>query len=337
MAAISASIERVANESNFSGVVRIALSGSLLFEGVWGLADRAHKIPNSIETQFGIASAVKGFTALAVMSLVTDGALTLGSSVRDILGDELKDIDPAVTVGHLLSHTSGIGDYLDEGTVSDVSDYVMPVPVHELATTKDYLAALRGHPMKFTPGERFEYCNGGYVVLALVIEAVTGSTFHEVVAERVFVPAGMSSTAFLRMDELPGAAALGYLATDGLRTNQLHLPVRGSGDGGAYSTIDDLSRFWAALFTDKILPAAVVTEMTRPRHDVPTESKRYGLGFWLRQDRPTVMLEGYDAGVSFRSAYDPGSEFLYTVISNTSDGAWPLVKQLDERLPDLVA
>jgi hypothetical protein len=76
--------------------------------------------------------------------------------------------------------------------------------------------------------------------------------------------------------------------------------------------------------------------MTRPHIDAPTDSLRYGLGFWIRNDRVTTMLTGSDAGVSFRSAYDPESEFLYTIISNESNGAWPVVELLDETLPRLV-
>ena len=336
MRALSTSIERVVDETAFSGVVHVSRRGRVLFERAWGLADRSHGIENTLDSQFGIASAVKGFTALTVMSLVADGSLSLDASVRGILGDELELIDPAVTVGHLLAHTSGIGDYLDESSLGDIDDYVLQVPVHQLLSTTDYLAVLRGHPMQFPPGERFEYCNGGYVVLALVVEAVAASSFHDEVAARVFVPAGMSATAFLRSDRLPGSAAIGYVqGDDGWKTNQFHLPIRGSGDGGAYSTIGDLCKFWPALFAGGILDRRLVDEMVRAHNNDPSESRRYGLGFWLRADRDTVMLEGYDPGVSFRSAFDPSGELLYTVISNTSDGAWPLVKVLDEMLPEL--
>ena len=329
-------IERLANEGDFSGVVHLSRRGDPLFERAWGLADRAHGIANTIDTQFGIASGVKGFTALTVMALIADGSLSLDSSVRGLLGDALELINPAVTVGHLLAHTSGIGDYLDEEVMTEIDEYVMVIPVHQLADTKDFITVLRGHPMKSVPGERFEYCNGGFVVLALVVEAVTGRGFPEMVAEKVFEPAGMTATAFLRSDQLPGSAAIGYLpAEDGWRTNQLHLPVRGSGDGGAYSTVGDVATFWHALFAGAIVPPPVLEEMVRPHNDVPSESKRYGLGFWLRADRDTVMLEGYDAGVSFRSAYDSAEELLYTVISNTSEGAWPIVKLLDELLLEL--
>jgi CubicO group peptidase (beta-lactamase class C family) len=335
--ALQVSVDRIVSTTGFSGVVHVSRGGAILCERADGMADRAHGVSNTPTTAFGIASGTKGFTALAIMSLVADGSLALDTPVRSVLDDELELIDEAVTVGHLLAHTSGIGDYLDEATLGHIDDYVLPVPVHRLATTTDYLAVLRGHPAKFKAGGRFEYCNGGFVVLALIAEIVSKLSFHDLVDERVFAPAGMTATAFLRSDELPGSAAIGYLPTEGgWRTNQLHLPVRGSGDGGAYSTVGDLAAFWPALFEGRIVPRRLVDEMVRPHNDVPAESKRYGLGFWIRPDRATVMLEGNDAGVSFRSAFDPASELLYTVMSNTSAGAWPLVKLLDDLLPDLV-
>jgi CubicO group peptidase (beta-lactamase class C family) len=238
-----------------------------------------------------------------------------------------------VTVEHLLSHRSGIGDYLDEEAALDVADYLMPVPVHELATTEQYLAVLDGHETKFAPGERFAYCNGGYVVLALVAERTSGIPFHELVHRRVCEPAGMVDSTFLRSDELPGRAAVGYLTVDGAsRTNVFHLPVRGSGDGGMYSTVADVSAFWRAFFAGRIVSANWVAELTRPRSEVPRASRRYGLGFWLAESGDTVMLEGCDAGVSFRSVHDPVRRVTHTVISNTTDGAWPISRLLAERL-----
>ena len=334
--ALQVSVERVVRETGFSGVVHLSRRGELLYERASGLADRARGVANTPTTRFGIASGTKGFTALTIMSLVAEGSLAPDTSVRTVLGDELGVIDAGVTVGHLLAHTSGIGDYLDESAVEDIDSYTLPIPVHQLASTSDYLTVLRGHPQRFEPGERFEYCNSGFVVLALIAETVSSSSFYDLVAERVFVPAGMAATGFPRSDELSGSAAIGYRRTeDGWQTNKLHLPVRGSGDGGAYSTIGDIAAFWPALFAGRIVPPPLVDEMVRPRNDVPTESKRYGLGFWIRPDRATVMLEGSDAGVSFRSAYDPTSQLLYTVMSNTAAGAWPLVKLLDGLLPDL--
>ena len=216
----------------------------------------------------------------------------------------------------------------------EITDYVLPVPVHRLVDTEDYVAVLGGYPTKFAADERFSYCNGGFVVLALLAERASGVPFHELVAQRVCEPAGMSDTAFLRSDELPGGTALGYLAADGLRTNVLHLPVRGSGDGGIYTTAADVRAFWEALFAGRIVAREWVAEMTRPRSDSDEDGddRRYGLGFWLHGTTDAVMLEGYDAGVSFRSLHEPVAGVTATVISNWSNGAWPLVPLLEKSL-----
>jgi CubicO group peptidase (beta-lactamase class C family) len=249
-----------------------------------------------------------------------------------VLGSDLPLIRDDVTVEHLLAHRSGIGDYLDEEVDDDFTEYLLPVPVHELATTEDYLRVLDGHSTKFEPDERFSYCNGGYVVLALIAERMCGVPFHDLVRERVCAPAAMGDTEFLRSDELPGRAAVGYIGAEGLRTNVLHLPVRGSGDGGIYSTAADFSAFWRALFAGAIVSRARVAEMTRPRSDAPDDSKRYGLGFWLDASGSVSMLEGADAGVSFWTAHDPSTSKTATVISNTTDGAWPIAKLLKRSL-----
>ena len=324
-------IDSLAEETHFSGAARVDRSGKMDISTAYGLADRAHGIANTIDTRFAIASAAKGFTALTVVSLIEEGALELATPARSVLGDDLPLIADDVTVEHLLSHRSGIGDYLDEDAGHAIADYVMPVPVHELATTEEYVPALGGFPTVFGAGERFAYNNGGFVVLALIAERTSGVPFHELVLQCVCSPAGMTETAFLRSDELPGDAALGYLG-DGPRTNVLHLPVRGTGDGGIYSTTADISTFWSALFAGRIVSPGWVSEMTRPRSDAPANKARYGLGFWLHATTGVVMLEGYDAGVSFRSVHDPSSATTHTVISNTSEGAWPLTSLLDELL-----
>ncbi|HEY7273195.1 MAG TPA: serine hydrolase domain-containing protein [Actinoplanes sp.] len=326
-------VDAIAEENRFAGVVSVDRGGEIEFLRAYGFAHRAYQIPNTVDTRFGIASGTKGMTALAVVSLVEQDALRLSTTARSVLGPDLPLIGDDVTIEDLLAHRSGIGDYFDEEAAHDITDYVMTVPVHELATTEQYLAVLDGHPAKFAAGERFSYCNGGYVVLALIAERVSGVPFHELVRHRVCVPAGMRDTDFLRSDELPDRTAVGYLPIDGVsRTNVFHLPVRGSGDGGIYSTAPDMSRFWRSLFAGAIVPSEWVAEMVRPRSDVPSESRRYGLGFWLHRSSDTVMLTGSDAGVSFRSVHDPRSALTHTVISNTSDGAWPIIQRLGQLL-----
>ena len=323
-------VDSLAAEEGFSGVVRVDRGDAVEFAAAYGLADRAHGIANTVETQFATASAAKSLTALAVASLVEDGVLGLQTTARSVLGDDLPLIRDDVTIEHLLGHRSGIGDYMDEDSDLDFTDYLMPVPVHELATTEQYLAVLDGHETKFEPGERFSYCNGGYVVLALIAERASRVPYHDLVRARVTEPAGMHDTEFLRSDELPGRAAIGYLTSDAPRTNVFHLPVRGNGDGGIYSTVADFASFWPALFAGRIVPADVVAELVRPRSEAGW--RRYGLGFWLHESSEVVMVEGSDTGVSFRSVHDPGRALTHTVISNTTDGAWPIGRLLAQSL-----
>ena len=332
MQSLQDAVDEAAERTGFSGVVRVDRAGETELSAAYGFADRAHGIRNTVETLFATASGTKGLTALAVMSLVERGTLELGTTARSLLGDDLPLVGDDVTIEHLLAHRSGIGDYLDEDAVDSITDYVMPVPVHELATTEQYLSVLGGHETVSPAGERFAYNNGGYVLLALLAERASGVDFHDLVRTLVCEPAGMVDTAFLRSDELPGRAALGYLPVDGLRTNVLHLPVLGTGDGGIYSTAADLNAFWDALFAGRIVSPERVAEMVRPHSDWPEESKRYGLGFHLHATGDAVWLEGYDAGVSFASLHQPSSSLTYTVISNWSDGAWPIVRLLDDRL-----
>jgi CubicO group peptidase (beta-lactamase class C family) len=330
---LTRTVDSIAAADGFSGVVRIDRGTDIELARAYGVAHRGYEIPNTLDTRFGIASGTKGLTAVAVASLVADGTLELSTTARSVLGRDLPLIRDDVTIEHLLSHRSGIGDYLDENVGVDLTDYLMPVPVHELATTEQYLAVLDGHETKFPPGERFAYNNGGYVVLALIAERTSGTPFHELVRHRVCEPAGMRDTAFLRSDELPGRAALGYLTVDGVsRTNVFHLPVRGSGDGGIYTTAADLSAFWRAFFGGRIVSTDWVAELVRPRSEVPGGSKRYGLGFWLHRSSDAAMLEGSDAGVSFWSAHEPKRGITYTVISNTSEGAWPVARLFRDRL-----
>jgi CubicO group peptidase (beta-lactamase class C family) len=329
---LAQAVDTVARDTAFSGVVRFDADGEVVLEAAHGSADRRWQVPVTPGTRLGMASGSKGMTALTVLALVERGALALDTPARSLLGRDLPLVDDAVTVEHLLAHRSGIGDYLDEEALGGVDEYVMPVPVHRLVTTEDYLQVLDGHPRVSAPGERFAYNNGGFVVLALLAERAAGMPFPDLVDELVARPAGLTATGFLRNDELPADVATGYLYATGLRTNVLHLPVRGSGDGGAYTTVGDVHRLWDAVTSGRVIAPELVAEMTRPRSSGPGQDG-YGLGVWLNRDDDQVLeLHGYDAGASFHSVHDRARHRTWTVISNTSEGAWPLVRLLAGRL-----
>lgn len=322
-------IDALAEEHDFSGAVSVDGAGRPALARAYGLAHRAWEVPNTPDTRFAMASGSKAFTALAVVGLVERGLLTLDTTARSLLGGDLPLIADDVTVGQLLAHRSGIGDYLEEGDDDDPTDYLLSVPMQELLTTEQFLAVLDGFPTAFPAGERWAYNNGGYVVLALLAERAAGIPYHDLVQDIVFTPAGMADSGFFRSDELPGRTALGYLTDDGPRTNVFHLPVRGNGDGGAYTTLADMGRFWQAFLAGRIVPPGRVAEMTHPHTaDTGNENWSYGLGFWLYGSGGAVALEGSDAGVSFRSGHHPASGLTITVLCNTSEGAWNITRRL---------
>lgn len=322
-------VQEAAQDGSFSGVVSIARGEDVLLEACYGYAHRGLGVVPTPSTRFATASGSKTFTALAVMRLIEDGVLTLDTLVRRYLGADLPLIDDGVTVHHLLGHTSGIGDYLDESSDVSFNDHLMVRPVHEYTDAESFLPDLEGHEQVSPPGEQYAYNNGAYLVLALVAARASGRDYHELVRTEVLARAGMEQTDFLRSDRLPGDAALGYLEDSGDYSNILHLPVLGGGDGGAYTNAADMRRFWRALDEGRIVSRDSYELMTTTPHLDEEEGLRVGLGFYRHEHGGNaVLIEGCDAGVSFRSTHDADSGLTVTVLGNTMEGAWPVIEAL---------
>jgi CubicO group peptidase (beta-lactamase class C family) len=322
-------LEQRARATDFSGAVRVERRGEVIVEFACGYGDRANERLNDLHTRFAVASGTKALTALTIMSLVESGAFTLDTPLRSVVHDDLPHVDEAVTIEHLLTHRSGVGDYLDEAAGGDIDDHVLgSLSAHTLETARDYLPLLNTPKQVSAPGEHFVYNNSAFVMLSLVIETTTGS-YHRAVRDHVFTPAAMPDAGFFRTDDLPANAALGYLANG--RSNVFHLPVIGMGDGGAFLTLDDTTAFWNAFSTGGIVSLENVAAMTT-EVSVYDDKRSYGRGFWLAPGADHVWFEGMDAGVSFQSGWFRGDDVRYTVLSNTSSGAWPLVKMICDAL-----
>ena len=315
--------------AGFSGVVAVeAVGGHGAFDRrTGGLADRAHGIEMTVGHRIGVASGPKTLTALAVLSCLDDGLLDLHQPIRPLLGDDLPLVDDRVTVDMLLRHRSGIGDYLDENVDDhDPLAYTMRLPLHTLDGADGYARAIDGHPQQFEPDSGFAYCNSGYVLLAILVERVTGGTFDAAVERRVCRPAGLRDTGFERMDSLPGTCAVGYAEAVGLRTNVLHLPVIGFGDGGVFTSVADVHRLWRSMIDGPLTGSFVRMRTGHP------DDGRYGMGLWLDDDTGAVWMEGMDVGASFRSTWSPASSRIVTVMSNTTRGAWPVDRALRDEV-----
>jgi CubicO group peptidase (beta-lactamase class C family) len=241
----------------------------------------------------------------------------------------------------LLTHTSGIPDYYDEEKITDFDHFTVSLPWYELKGPRDYLAIFPDEAMKFSPGEKFSYSNGGYILLGIVIEELTGLKYQEFVEQTIFKPIGMNQSGYFALDQLPEKTALGYIEEeDRWRTNIYRLPIVGASDGGTFTTVHDLATLWKAFWEYEIIPKELVEIYATPYVKAETEGNQtyYGHGLWLSKEAGQqweVYITGYDAGVSFKSSVNRDHDLQITVISNTTDGAWPVLRDIDVALKGL--
>lgn len=328
-------LDKKINEIEFSGAIRILKDNNLVYEKSFGYADRSNRLANSINTRFGIASGTKTFTAIGIGRLIDEGKIQLDTPIHQCLSESFPKVDKRVTIDHLLTHSSGIYDYFDEGLIEDFDNFELSVPNHKLFGPEDYIPMLHGD-MKFQPGEKFCYCNSGYILLALVIEELSGTDYSSFIENEVFKRAGMDSSGYFRMDQLPERTAYGYLDDkNGWRTNFFSVPIKGGGDGGAFTTLSDLEIFWKAFLEGRIISSALVKRFTESCISAGNDDKSsfYGRGLWIKENEAgrKLIMEGCDAGVSCLSFCDSPST-MYTVLSNTTSGAYVLNKIIKEIL-----
>lgn len=321
-------IARLVAETGFSGVVSIAPLGTgAALDLAFGLANRSHRVPNAIDTRFAMASGCKIFTAMAVGSLIQEGRIGLDSTLAACLPSRRFHFGDAVTIGQLLNHTAGIPDYCNEELGDDYAALWRERPCYRMTTVRDFLPLFENAPMKARPGEGWLYCNAGFVLLGLVIEELTGRDFRDVVAERIFRPCGMTRSGYFAMDALPDNTALGYLSENETdrHTNIYSVPLIGGGDGGAFTTAEDMRLFWTSLLAGKILSQDWLDRFLAPSVQMGErdDSWYYGRGVYLRQEDENwiVSVEGCDPGASLESMVWPGDGVILTVLSNTTEGA----------------
>lgn len=316
-----------------SGVCSLRVKGETVISEAFGFADQSRGIRNTVETRFGTASIAKGFTAVAILQLVERGILALTSRVNAILPEYFPKMDSDVTILHLLTHTAGFEDYCDEE-----QDLAYDASWNQALTEpRAYLPLLAGKGMESAPGARFKYNNGGFVILSLVIEAVSGSGFHDYVHEHVLKLAGMAESGYYRLDSLPANTAIGYTADERgqVITNLGLVPIIGGGDGGIYTTVADLDRFWRALSQGILLSPSTVRAAWTPQTYSGNGQLHYGLGFWVvdtGNSASHVFLMGSDRGVSCRSLYYPERQATIGVLQNHEASARPAYKLLEELL-----
>ncbi len=262
----------------FSGSVLIVRKGQTVVARGYGMADRKARVPNTPDTLFEIASATKPFTACAVMKLVEQGKLALDDSIAKHLPDVPED-KRAITVRHLLSHRSGMPRSAGGGRGPDLGQAV-----------RGYL---RARPAR-QPGVSFEYWNGGYALLAGIVERASGRSYMDFCQKHLFEPAGLKSAGFTGDTDLP-RQAVGYSGKTAVRKAAGHpygsYGYQYRGMGGIVLSAKELLQFMDALHAGRVLlPASVKLMQT-------AVTKHYGLGWGIAPTKRQTRRVGHGGDV----------------------------------------
>lgn len=270
-AAADARIATDVAADRFSGVLVVERHGKVIYAGAGGMADRAGKVPITLETKFRIGSANKMFTSVSVLQLVEKGLVDLDASVGTYLPDyPNRQFADTVTVRQLLSHTGGAGDiFTPEYEAKRL----------ETRTLADYVTLFGDRAPDTSEEGRNAYANYGFVVLGRIVEAVSGETYYDYVRAHVYAPAGMTHSGSLPEEVAVPGRSKGYMKGPGgtLIDNAGTLPWRASAAGGGYTTAGDMIRFANALRSGKLISPASLKQATSPQRP----DGWYGLGFVL--------------------------------------------------------
>lgn len=290
--------------------VLVLKDGQPVFRRGYGLAVLEDGTPVSPATNFRLASVSKQFTAAAILLLAEDGALSIDDPLKKWL-PELPAVADAMTLRQLLSHSSGLLDY------EDLMDPADTRQVHDIDVL--HLLQKENHTY-FAPGSSYRYSNSGYALLALVVGKASGSDFASFLRQRIFLPLGMTATFAHQdgVDEVP-ERAYGYSQIDGhwQRTDQSTTSAV-LGDGGIYSSIDDLAKWDAALYDERLLRRASLQQAfsaatATPEPDVP----HYGFGWRINGD--ALWHSGESIGFRNVIVRYPKQKLTVVVLSNRND------------------
>jgi len=327
--------DRGARAGVFSGTVLIARGSEVLFEYACGAANKRYAVPNNPDTKFNLGSANKMFTAVAVAQLVERGLLSFTDTVDQYIDDTWlpASVTRRITIHHLLSHTSGLGNYFNETFFSGSRARFRAID--------DFKPLVRDDLPAFTPGERFEYSNSGMLLAGVIIERVTGMSYYDYVREAIYAPSGMLDTDCYDIDAPVPNLAMGYIplvdppnrrSASGWRENIFEHVAKGGPAGGGYSTVRDLQRF-----ANSLVSGALVGPEMRQALWTDYAGVGYGYGFNVEKTASGTMI-GHGGGfpgvsASFRVALDTG--YVVIVLSNYDMGTFGLARCIEHAVDQI--
>ena len=311
----------------FSGSVLVAKGNTVLFEYACGEASKTSMQKNAIDTKFNLGSINKMFTATAIMQLVENNKLSINDPVSKYLDDSWLPAAVAdkVTIHHLLSHTSGLGDFF--------SKEFDKTPASQLASIEGFKPFIKSK-LSFEPGTSWSYSNSGMILLGAIIEKVTGKKYSAYMNENIYKPAGMKNTGFYNMETYRDNIAIGYIPqTNGtFKDNHSSNAIQGSSAGGGYASVRDLYNFSIALQSGKLINQSSLQLMLKDH-----AGKGYGYGLQLSSSPAgkTIGHSGGAPGVSSVMHFVPQKDYTVVVMSNYDYGSYPLSNYMLWLLQDL--
>jgi CubicO group peptidase (beta-lactamase class C family) len=306
--------------------VLVVHDGKTIFRRGYGVTNLRTMHPIDSSTNFRLASFTKQFTAMCIMLLVHDGKLRYDDHLTDILPD-FPAYGKPITVRNLLNHTSGLPDYEDilEKQYPNIPDEKIP-QILDAGVLKLLEQQSAG---KFPPGTKWEYSNSGYAVLAMIVEKVSGKPFGEFLHQRIFVPLKMQNTLAYQKgkNEVPHRA-YGHTKDKGTwRETDQSSTSAVLGDGGIYSSIDDLAKWDRALREHTLLseaemqPALTPVQPAAGPPELDGHAVAYGFGWFLDPYRGHARMWHYGETVGFRTAIErfPADKLTIIVLANRAD------------------
>lgn len=289
----------------FRGSILIAIDSKELVSKGYGMANLEHNVPNTPQTKFRLASVTKQFTAMAILMLQQQGKLNVHDPVCKYVLDCPKAWD-GVSIHHLLTHTSGIPDFVD---FLSLEARRLPSPI---AST---IAVFKDKPLNCKPGEKFSYSNSGYILLGYIIEKVSGKTYELFLAENIFHPLKMMDTGYDYSSSILKHRAAGYYFEGDTLVNAPYLDLsRAHAAGALYSTIKDLFRWDQALYTEKLVSKNSLDAMFTPFK----ENHGYGWYISTQFNHRVIRHSGGIEGFASHIARYPDDKVSIIVLSNLS-------------------
>jgi CubicO group peptidase (beta-lactamase class C family) len=307
--------------------ILVVHNGQPVFRRGYGVTDLHTLDPIDAQTNFRLASFTKQFTATCIMLLVHDGKLHYEDHLTDIF-PEFPAYGKGITIRNLLNHTSGLPDYEDilAKQYPNTPDEKIP-PILDAGVLKLLEQQTRG---KFPPGSRWEYSNSGYAILAMIVEKVSGKSFGQFLQERIFIALKMTSTlAYEKGKNEVLHRAYGHTKIDGVWRETDQSPTSAVlGDGGIYSSLDDLAKWDRALRDHTLLSEPEMSLALTPVHPTDSPPKfpegqpvSYGFGWFLDPYRGHKRMWHYGETVGFRTVIErfPDGKLTIIVLANRAD------------------